>query len=95
MTGKMKRKFRDKEWVARYLTQALEKGDPINLQCALLDVITAQGGYRQVATKCGLSEWQLKLMLWDEGEFYRIIRLARLFEGVGVNIDLSTKRHKA
>ena len=94
MTGKMKLKFRDKEWVARYLSKALEKGDPMNLQCALLDVIKAQGGYRQVATKSGMSEWQLKRMLSDEVEFYRIVRFVKLFENMGINIGSSTKRHR-
>ena len=80
------KKLKDPGHAARYLTKALEVGDPANLQGALLDVIRAQGGYQQVAARSQLSEWRLKLMLWDEEECWKLIRLAKLLAGMGLRL---------
>jgi DNA-binding phage protein len=80
------KKLKDPGHAARYLTKALEVGDPANLQGALLDVIRAQGGYHQVAARAGVSEWRLKLMLWDEEECWKLIRLAKLLAGMGLRL---------
>ncbi len=82
----MMEKLKDQGHAARYLTKALEYGDPANLQGALLDVIQARGGYHVVASKSGLSEWRLKLMLWDEEESWKLIRLAKLLKGMGLRL---------
>jgi len=82
----MTEKLKDPGHAARYLTKALEAGDPANLQGALLDVIQAQGGYHVVAAQGGLSEWRLKLMLWDDEEVYKLIRLAKLLKGMGMRL---------
>jgi DNA-binding phage protein len=80
------KKLEDPGHAARYLTKALEYGDPANLQCGLLDVIRARGGYQTVASKSGLSEWRLKLMLWDEEESWKLIRLTKLLKGMGLRL---------
>jgi DNA-binding phage protein len=80
------KKLKDPGHAGRYLTKALEVGDPANLQGALLDVIRARGGYHRVAAKAGVSEWRLKLMLWDEEECWKLIRLAKLLAGMGLRL---------
>lgn len=82
----MMEKMKDPGHAARYLTKALEYGDPVNLQCGLLDVIRAQGGYHEVASKSGLSEWRLKLILFDEEECWKLIRLGKLLKGMGLRL---------
>lgn len=69
---------------ARYLTKALQQGDPANLQGALLDVIKARGGYHKVAAASGMSEWRLKLILWDDEECWKLLRFGKLLEGMGL-----------
>jgi DNA-binding phage protein len=80
------KKLEDPGHAARYLTKALEKGDPANLQGGLLDVIRARGGYHRVASRSELSEWRLKLMLWDEEESWKLIRLTKLLKGMGLRL---------
>jgi DNA-binding phage protein len=79
-------KLKDPGHAARYLTKGLEYGDPANMQGGLLDVIRARGGYHVVAARSGLSEWRLKLMLWDEEESWKLIRLAKLLNGMGLRL---------
>lgn len=78
--------LKDGKGAARYLTRALEKGDPANLQGALLDVIKARGGYHRVAAASGMSEWRLKLILWDDEECWKLIRLYKLLQGMGLRL---------
>ena len=80
------KKLEDPGHAARYLTKALEKGDPVNLQGALLDVIKARGGYHKVAAASGMSEWRLKLILWDDEECWKLIRLGKLLNGMGLRL---------
>jgi DNA-binding phage protein len=78
--------LKEAKGAARHLTRALEKGDPVNLQGALLDVIRARGGYHRVASRSGMSEWRLKLILWDEEECWKLIRLGKLLNGMGLRL---------
>ena len=78
--------LKEAKGAARYLTRALEKGDPVNLQGALLDVIRARGGYHKVAAASGMSEWRLKLILWDDEECWKLIRLGKLLNGMGLRL---------
>ena len=78
--------LKEAKGAAQHLTRALEKGDPANLQGALLDVIKARGGYHRVASRSGMSEWRLKLMLWDEEESWKLIRLGKLLNGMGLRL---------
>lgn len=82
----MMEKLKHPKGAARYLTRALEKGDPANLQGALLDVIKARGGYHRVAAQSQMSEWRLKLILWDEEECWKLIRLGKLLNGMGLRL---------
>jgi DNA-binding phage protein len=80
------KKLKDKAKAADYLTKAFRQDDPINLQCALLDVIQAQGGYHKVAKICQISEWQLKMMLWDDGECWKLLRFIKLLKSMGMDL---------
>ena len=80
------KKLKDPTKAARYLSRALEVGDPVNLQGALLDVIRARGGYHRVAAASQMSEWRLKLILWDDEECYKLVRLYKLLKGVGLRL---------
>jgi DNA-binding phage protein len=93
MTGKGK--LKNKAKAADYLTKAFRQGGPINLQCALLDVIQAQGGYHKVAALGQMSEWQLKLMLWDDGECWKLLRFIRLLKSMGLDLVLVPTGSKA
>ena len=50
------------------------------------DVIRVRGGYHAVASKSGLREWRLKLILLDEEEAWKLIRLAKLLKGMGLRL---------
>lgn len=76
--------LKEAKGAARYLTRAVRQGDPVNLQGALLDVIKARGGYHKVAQMSGMSEWRLKLILWDDEECWKLLRLAKLLDGMGL-----------
>jgi DNA-binding phage protein len=78
--------LKESKGAARYLTKALEKGDPVNLQGALLDVIRAKGGYHRVASRSGMSEWRLKLILWDDEEAWKLLRFYKLLNGMGLRL---------
>jgi DNA-binding phage protein len=82
------RKLKDQSKAADYLTKAFNQGDPVNLQCALLDVIQAQGGYHKVAAMSQMSEWQLKMMLWDDGECWKVLRFMKLLKSMGMDLNL-------
>ena len=82
----MMEKLKDSKETARYLTKALEQGDPANLQGALLDVIRARGGYHVVAARSGMSEWRLKLILWDDEEAWKLLRFYKLLKGMGLRL---------
>lgn len=84
-------RLKDPARAARHLNKALEVGDPANLQGALLDVIRARGGYHQVAAQAQMSEWRLKLILWDDEEAYKLIRLYRLLNGMGLRLVVAVK----
>ncbi|HEV2354648.1 MAG TPA: hypothetical protein VGR89_10410 [Puia sp.] len=86
MKERLSVRLKDPTKAARYLTRALEYGDPANLQGGLLDVIRARGGYHVVAAKSGLSEWRLKLILWDEEESWKLIRLEKLLNGMDLRL---------
>lgn len=79
-------RLKDPARAARHLSKALEVGDPANLQGALLDVIRARGGYHKVAAASGMSEWRLKLILWDDEECWKLIRLYKLVAGMGLRL---------
>ena len=74
------KKLKDPTKAARYLSRALEGGDPAKLQGALLDVIRARGGYHKVAEASQMSEWRLKLILWDDEERLKLLRLYKLLK---------------
>lgn len=78
--------LKEAKGAARYLTKALEQGDSANLQGTLLDVIRARGGYHVVASASGMSEWRLKLILWDDEECWKLIRLGKLLNGMGLRL---------
>lgn len=78
--------LKEAKGAARHLTRAVRQGDPVNLQGALLDVIRARGGYHRVASRSGMSEWRLKLILWDEEECWKLIRLGKLLNGMGLRL---------
>lgn len=82
-------KLKNKAYAAEYLTKALNGGDPINLQCALSDVIKVRGGYHKMAAASQMNEWQLKLMLWDDGECWKLLRLVKLLKSMGMDVILS------
>jgi DNA-binding phage protein len=88
------RKFKNKAYAANFLTKALEISEPENLQFILLDVVKANGGYRQVADENGMNEWGLKLMLWNEEEYWKFLRLARLLKSMGLEITLTPTEKK-
>jgi DNA-binding phage protein len=81
-----KRKFRNKAWVARFLTKALDKDEPAELQGALFDVVQSRGGIEAVAKKAGLVEWRLRLMLWDEEEAAKLMRMETLARALGLRL---------
>ena len=83
--------LKEAKGAARYLNRALRYGDPANLQDALLDVIRARGGYRKVAAQSQVSEWRLKLMLWDAEESWKLIRLGKLLNGMGLKLAVAVK----
>lgn len=76
--------LKEAKGAARYLSRALRQGDPANLQGALLDVIRARGGYHKVAAQSQMSEWRLKLILWDDEECWKLLRFGKLLEGIGL-----------
>ena len=78
--------LKEAKGAARHLTKALEQGDPANLQGALLDVIRAKGGYHVVASRSGMSEWRLKLILWDDEECWKLLRFWKLLNGMGLRL---------
>lgn len=84
-------RLKDPARAARHLTKALEVGDPANLQGAMLDVIRSRGGYHVVAAASGMSEWRLKLILWDDEEAYKLIRLYKLLNGMGLTLVVAVK----
>src|ERR1035441_18052 len=84
--GDVMKALKEAKGAAQHLTRAFEKGDPANLQGALLDVIKARGGSPRVASRSGMSEWRLKLMLWDEEESWKLIRLGKLLNGMGLRL---------
>jgi DNA-binding phage protein len=71
---------------ARYLTKMLTEDEPANVQGALNDVVRAQGGVRATAKRAGLAEWRLRLMLWDEEEALKLVRLAGLMKALGLRL---------
>lgn len=83
--------LKEAKGAARYLTKALQQGDPANLQGALLDVIKARGGYHRVAAASGMSEWRLKLILWDDEECWKLLRLYKLLNGMGLTLLVAVK----
>ena len=84
----MEGKFGDKAYAAQFLTAALEGDDSMNLQYVLVDVIEANGGFSKVADRCGMSEEALRVMVHDETEHWKFLRLARLLKCLGLEVSL-------
>ena len=70
----------------RYLTRALNQEEPAELQGRLLDVVHAHGGFGRAAKKAALSEWRMRLVLWDEEEARKILRLCAILRGFGLRL---------
>jgi len=81
-----KRRLRNRKWAGRHLTRALNQSEPEEVQGALYDVIKAQGTLEKVAAKSGLSEWRIKLMLYDDEEAWKLVRLASVLWGMGLKL---------
>jgi DNA-binding phage protein len=86
MKEKLSKSLKDPTKAARYLNRALEYGDPDNLRAAFLDLIRAKGGYHRVAAESGLSEWRIKLILWDDEESWKLLRMDKLLKGMGLRL---------
>jgi len=95
MKGNLSKQLKDPTKAARYLSRALEYGDPDNLQGAFLDLVKAQGGYQRVAARSGMNEWRVKLILWDEEESWKLLRLYKLLRGMGVRLVAVSDGHRA
>ena len=80
------RRLKDPKGAARYLTRMLADDEPANVQGALHDVVRARGGTKVVATRAGVSEWRLRLMLWDQEEALKLVRLAGLMKALGLRL---------
>ena len=87
-------KFKDKAYAAQFLTAALEGDDSMNLQYVLVDVIEANGGFNMVADRCGMSEEALRVMVHDETEHWKFLRLARLLKSLGLDLTLMPSEEK-
>jgi DNA-binding phage protein len=64
----------------------LQEDEPANLQGALADVVRAQGGLGKVAARVKMSEWRLRLMLWDQEEAWKLVRLMGLMKALGLRL---------
>ena len=85
-------KFKDKAYAAQFLTAALEGDDSMNLQYVLVDVIEANGGFSKVADLCGMNEEALRVMVHDETEHWKFLRLARLLKSMGLNLTMTSDK---
>ncbi len=86
MNEKVSKQLRDPTKAARYLNRALEYGDPDNLQEAFLDLVKAQGGYHRVAVRSRMNECRVKLIILDEEESWKLLRLYKLLQAMGVRL---------
>lgn len=84
-------RLKDPARAARHLNKAFEVGDPANLQGAMLDVIRSRGGYHVVAAQAQMSEWRLKLILWDDEEAWKLLRFHKLLAGMGLRLVVAVK----
>jgi hypothetical protein len=39
-----------------------------------------------VAARSGMSEWRLKLILWDDEEAWKLLRFYKLLKGMGLRL---------
>jgi DNA-binding phage protein len=70
----------------KYLTQALKKEDPEEMQLMFQDVIRANGGMKRIAKKAHLSEWRLQLILKDSEEAWKIKRFQEIIQALGLRL---------
>ena len=88
----MEGKFKDKSYAAEFLTAAFEGDDSMNLQYVLVDIIEANGGFFKVADRCGMSEEALRVMVHDETEHWKFLRLVRLLKSMGLNLTMTSDK---
>ena len=86
------KRLKNPKGAARYLGRMLAQDEPAEVQGALSDLVRAQGGVRATAKRAGLAEWRLRLMLWDEEEGRRLVRLAALVRAFGVRLTAKPER---
>lgn len=89
-----KQNLKDRSGRSKYLTKALKRDDPEELQWMLHDVVKANGWVGEVSRDAGLSEWRLRLMLMDEEEAWKLTRLSRVMGALGLRLLISPKGGK-
>jgi DNA-binding phage protein len=82
----MSKKLKNNQIKGRYLTQALLKDEPEEIQLMFQDVIRASGGILKVSRKAGVSEWRLRLMLQDSEEGWKLKRLQEVCQAIGLQL---------
>ena len=86
------KRLKNPKGAARYLGRMLQDDEAANVQGALSDLVTAHGGVKATAKRAGLVEWRVRLMLWDEEEGRRLVRLAALVRAFGVRLTAKPER---
>ncbi len=71
------------------MTAALEGDDSMNLQYVLVDVIEANGSFPMVSDRCGTSEEALRVMVHDQTEHWKFLRLTRLLKSLGLEVSFT------
>jgi DNA-binding phage protein len=92
MKAKISKKLKDLNQKGKYLTRALKKEDPEEMQLMFLDVIRVNGGIKRIAKMAHLSEWRLQLMLKDPEEGWKIKRFQKIIQALGLQLVIQNSR---